>query len=404
MTNATEKQIRYLEVLRYEGDLRKLTIQSASEAIEKLKTQQIRGDLSTLDLVGVFEALGYSTSEVEAGKYWVKCPWAHEHSWTHPKDTVIWQDNNSWPEFHCSHNHCEGRKLEIVIEWAESKSPGIINRYCSHQLVGGESKPKSEHRQERKKATKLECEKLTPEQEKHHTLAFLGCFRVTEADLWHDSAIYPGANWRTDSVLVLRHLYLPEEFVCICTDYEIITKSYGSSKAVPKGCGQTRRAADWIKQIKGQGTPESAAGAWIRLNPVTERGTGVGGAHTDDDVSAWRYLLVESDALSVEVQLSLYTKLAMPIAMLCTSGGKSVHAWVRLNSLSKQDFRADADFILSRLSRFGVDRANRNPSRYGRLPGALRQIGAEPALCAEHCGQQRILLLNPNPSGGPIFP
>jgi regulatory protein RepA len=121
-------------------------------------------------------------------------------------------------------------------------------------------------------------------------------------------------------------------------------------------------------------------------------------------VTAWRYLLVESDNLPIELQLSLYAKLAIPVAAIWTSGGISAHAVVLLSSRSEELFRADADFILGRLSRFGVDPSNRNPSRYGRLPGALRSIGSEAGLSGNDVGQQRLLYLNPQPNGQPIFP
>ena len=365
----------------------------------------MRADLATLDLAGVFETLGYSVTEVVAGKYWVKCPWADEHSWTHPQDTVIWQDSGSWPEFHCSHDHCTERKLAAVIEWAESKRPGIINEHCSRQLAGGASRLKAGYRRAKKKFTRQETEKkVAPAEAAENAEQFLGNFRVDEADLWHTSAVYPGQDWRADSIAILEHLYFAHDFVCICTEFKEIKKADGSLKAVPKGCGQTRSAADWITRINDKGTPESAAGAWIRLNPVIELGSGEGGAHTDQDVTAWRYLLVESDNLPIEVQLSLYAKLAMPVAAIWTSGGVSVHAVVLLSSRSEQLFRADADFILGRLSRFGVDSANRNPSRYSRLPGALRSIGSEAGLGGNDVGRQRLLYLNPQPDGRPIFP
>src|SRR5258707_12576432 len=96
----------------------------------------------------------------------------------------------------------------------------------------------------------------------------------------------------------------------------------------------------------------------------------------------------------VGLQLSLYSRLALPIAALLTSGGKSVHAIVKIDSDDAQDFRATADFVLGRLMRFGVDPQNRNPSRYGRLPGVQRSIDA----LAD--GRQRLLYLNQQPKGG----
>jgi hypothetical protein len=127
----TPKQLEYLRKLGYSGPANELTIRSASQRIEALQP-----DLRTLDLVGVFRSLNYKVTEVEnSRKYWVRCPWANEHSWIHPTDTVIWQDLGAWPTFRCSHNHCADRKLADVIAWAKSIRPGIINDHCFHPLM-----------------------------------------------------------------------------------------------------------------------------------------------------------------------------------------------------------------------------------------------------------------------------
>ena len=62
-----------------------------------------------------------------------------------------------------------------------------------------------------------------------------------------------------------------------------------------------------------------------------------------------------------------------------------------------------ANEIFAQLSAIGFDDVNKNPSRYGRLPGAQRVIGAAAQLFAEECGQQRLLYLNPSPDEQGIF-
>jgi hypothetical protein len=288
------------------------------------------------------------------------------------------------------------RKLDQVLNnpkaLAKHKEPRgyLLGKSIDH--VPDVSSPKSDP-----------VKKVTPEQAIRNAERFLGGFRIDEADLFHASTVYPGEDWREDSILIFEHLYCPEEFVCICTDYEIGEKKDGSRKAVPKGAGTTRTAAAWVSHIHEYGTPESEAGIWVRLNPVKERGAGKCGAHTDADVTAWRFALLESDMLPIGLQISLYAALALPVACFCTSGGQSVHAWIRLDSANETEFRADVDFVLSRLSRFGVDPANKNPSRYGRLPGSFRSIGAQSALRDDDTGQQRLLYLNPTPEERPIF-
>jgi hypothetical protein len=102
-----------------------------------------KGDLSSLDLVGLLEALGHPASllDQDEGKCAIECPWQSEH--TLEKDphsdtsTVIWQSghNNDWPGFHCKHSHCAGRSLEELLGWAETEEPGIVDRFCARQRV-----------------------------------------------------------------------------------------------------------------------------------------------------------------------------------------------------------------------------------------------------------------------------
>ncbi len=160
-------------------------------------------------------------------------------------------------------------------------------------------------------------------------------------------------------------------------------------KARPCGAGQTLTRDGWIEWIKEKGVPSSKAGAWMRLNPCAEIGSGDGGAQKDSDVVAHRYLLVESDTLPIETQLSLYCRLQIPVVAIVMSGGLSAHAWVRIDAEDGERFSESAKRILDVLKPFGIDHANCNASRLSRLPGAVRVIGARDG------GLQRLIWLNP---------
>jgi hypothetical protein len=90
-----------------------------------------RGDLRTLDVVSLFEGRGLYRRPLEPGKHAVSCPWASEHSCGHPEDTstVIREGvGNCWPTFHCSHQHCEGRKIaDVLTLWPEH------DQYCARR-------------------------------------------------------------------------------------------------------------------------------------------------------------------------------------------------------------------------------------------------------------------------------
>lgn len=125
------------------------------------------------------------------------------------------------------------------------------------------------------------------------------------------------------------------------------------------------------------------AGAWIRFNPVD--GTGV----KNENVTKFRFALVESDTLPVPEQDALFRKLQLPIAALVHSGGKSLHAIVRVDAESYEEYRKRVDFLYDFLGKQGVsiDRQNRNPSRLSRMPGITRN-GNRQRLVATNIGRK----------------
>ncbi len=125
--------------------------------------------------------------------------------------------------------------------------------------------------------------------------------------------------------------------------------------------------------------------------------SGKGGAICDADVVSYRFTILESDLLTAELALSLFARLPLPIAAILSSGGKSPHAWVKLDCLNAEEYRAKVERIYALLARFGLDPNNKNESRLSRLPGAQREIGKQGD------GGQRLLYLNDEASEAPIF-
>ena len=125
------------------------------------------------------------------------------------------------------------------------------------------------------------------------------------------------------------------------------------------------------------------AGAWIRFNPVD--GAGV----KNENVTKFRFALVESDTLPIPEQDALFRKLQLPIAALVHSGGKSLHAIVRVDAESYEEFHKRVDFLYDFLGKQGVsiDRQNRNPSRLSRMPGITRN-GNRQRLIAMNIGRK----------------
>lgn len=121
------------------------------------------------------------------------------------------------------------------------------------------------------------------------------------------------------------------------------------------------------------GTPNKEAGAWIRFNPVSGEVTESGGIK-DAFVTDYRYALVESDSLSVEDQYATLKNMQLPIAALVNSGGKSLHAIVKINAKSEAEYKRRVKHLYEACERHGliVDKNDKNPSRLSRLPGVPR--------------------------------
>ena len=118
-----------------------------------------------------------------------------------------------------------------------------------------------------------------------------------------------------------------------------------------------------------------AAGAWCSLNPVFAQSELKGKASGDDDVTDYRYALVECDEMTKEEQWRFLHCYHLPIQSVVWSGGKSLHAIVRIKAdNNKLVYKERVDRLYAYLECLGVpiDKANRNPSRLTRLPGFQR--------------------------------
>lgn len=124
------------------------------------------------------------------------------------------------------------------------------------------------------------------------------------------------------------------------------------------------------------------AGAWIRFNPLD--GNGI----KNDNVTDFRYALVESDDMEIEKQNTVIRELELPVACLVHSGGKSLHAVVRVDAVNYQEYRNRVDYLYKICEKNGlkVDTQNRNPSRLSRMPGVMRN-GRKQFLVATNIGK-----------------
>lgn len=175
----------------------------------------------------------------------------------------------------------------------------------------------------------------------------------------------------TELVSYLEALFDADDYV------GYVTKSYEKDgRHTPsKGCydrtsgkliQELGRCGGDVGRVLGDYSPE--AGAWIRFNPLDGKGV------KNENVTEFRYALVESDSIPVEKQNAIIRELELPVAALVHSGGKSLHAIVRVEAESLQEYRTRVDYLYSVCQKNGLepDRQNRNPSRLSRMPGVMR--------------------------------
>lgn len=170
----------------------------------------------------------------------------------------------------------------------------------------------------------------------------------------------------------LETLFLPDENV------GYVTESWQNEKGkwLPTKGNYDRTAGELIRQLNqcngdigsvlGDYNPE--AGAWIRFNPLDGQGV------KNENVTEYRYALVESDNMDLEKQNAILRELELPIAILVYSGKKSIHAIVKVDAADFKEYQKRVDYLYNICLKNGmsIDRQNKNPSRLSRLPGVLR--------------------------------
>jgi hypothetical protein len=138
-------------------------------------------------------------------------------------------------------------------------------------------------------------------------------------------------------------------------------------------------------------------GVWFLSNPVdghfhpNPRQEGKLSRRSEESVTEWRYLVLENDTADSKDWLSCLVQLPLKITAIYTSGGKSIHALVRLDATSKAEWDRMRDRIKPIVVTLGADPNALTAVRLTRLPGAYR---------GEH--RQNLLYLNPAADGTPI--
>lgn len=208
------------------------------------------------------------------------------------------------------------------------------------------------------------------------------------------SPIDPKAQTSTS---FLRLMFMPGERVLLTTNYE----------TAGKRCWELPDREHVFAEDPLEGAfrcPIRGNGAWFLANPVNGQKIKVRrlvrpenpeGAtwRSEENLTAFRFLVLESDVAPPELWLPALAQLPLGIASITTSGGKSIHALVRIDARDAAEWRAFRDRIAPAVITLGADPAAMSLVRLTRLPGSYRQ---------ETGKWQKLLFLNPHPSGVPI--
>jgi hypothetical protein len=217
----------------------------------------------------------------------------------------------------------------------------------------------------------------------------------------------PFTTWNRTPAGVLHKLFLPGEKVWVTTN-----------DASSDGClwsheGINSCSAHWISVTGKPGDPEQFEAnfaslsffvrgwrnVWFLNSPIT------GEAHFDarfahgrsyrclEAVSAWRYLVLETDVAPTELWLALLAMAPIRIAGLYFSGRRGFHALVRIDAGSKLEADDLVEVYRREYVPLGACAGTLSAFRLTRLPNCFRGQSGQ---------WQRLIYLNPNPTGTPI--
>jgi RecA-family ATPase len=164
------------------------------------------------------------------------------------------------------------------------------------------------------------------------------------------------------TVEFLSTMFREGETVCITNHY-----TEAGDKLIPGDKGTFWSREQWCEWLE-RGKLDGEAGAWVRINPVKEGDK----SGTDSSVSDFRHVLVEFDGRPKIEQWHIFKESGLPLACVIDSGGKSLHAWVRVDAKDLAEYKNRQRLVYERLADFIDDHSNINPSRFSRLPGIRR--------------------------------
>lgn len=188
-----------------------------------------------------------------------------------------------------------------------------------------------------------------------------------------------------DRVLVFTAEFSQGDFLHWCGHGSYRLSRDRGVKAVPSALPSGGPRGVWylVQPVTGQWT--------INMNKAKAGGSVEYSRRWEGCVTRWKHLVLESDTLAADDWLKVLVSLGLPIAAIYTSGGRSVHAIVRVDVPSKPVWDALRNALRAVACPLGADAGAMSAVRLSRLPG-----------CKRGASEQRLLYLDPSPHGTPI--
>jgi RecA-family ATPase len=186
------------------------------------------------------------------------------------------------------------------------------------------------------------------------------------------------------AVSLLQALFKPHEHVQIIRAVlndegkETISIEHQTSLPVTK----------WIEVLARRGGPtgiyrDSAStphGLYYCINPLPKDSR-----RRKESLAAYRHILVEFDHIPKTEQYQLIIQSRIPCAAIVDSGGKSIHAIVKVDASDLRQAEQRASALMEHFKDYGVDTQCRDPSRLSRFVDVVRE---------DTGGEQKLLALN----------
>ena len=144
-----------------------------------------------------------------------------------------------------------------------------------------------------------------------------------------------------------------------------------TGKAGPEHSGVVQTREFWLEKAAAAGDSlekwmGSEHGAFIRCNPIKPEDP------TDKGVTSFRHAVLEFDSGTEAEQWGRIKSSGLPITAVIHSGGKSLHAWVRLDAKDRTEYDQRVKVLLAAFPD-ADQKVAKNPNRFSRLPGITRQ-------------------------------